>query len=81
MFLVLLPGQFLPQDRQTNITKKHYDRKYLHTIYAIMLLNMHKTWKLWIIKSLTIEKIDFETQFLTLKGARGFLKPYKRLTL
>ena len=45
MLLVLLSGLFLPSentqtDRQT-ITKRHYDRKYLH-IHALMLLNTYE---------------------------------------
>ena len=60
-FLVLLPGQFLPSENtQTDrhiITKRHYDRKYVH-IHTVMLLN---TWKICITEVINYSKIDVET--------------------
>ena len=57
--VIFLPSENTQTDRQI-ITKRYYDRKYIH-IQTVMLLNMPKTWKICIIEVINYGKIDVET--------------------
>ena len=63
--------------RQTDkiITKRYYDRKYIH-MQTVMLLNMHKKLENMhiVIEALNYSKIDVETQFKKNKRPGGLVK-------